>query len=147
MMEVRVINENEIDEVAQLEQQCFPDPWSARSIQETYQQKNALILGGWKNDEMIGYVIFYYVLDVFDIERIAVAPSCRRTGAATEVFRGLLKVCEEKEITRIMLDVRESNVPAITFYRKCGFAEDGVRKSFYTNPTENAVLMSMDVGK
>lgn len=147
MIEVREICENEIESLAELEKLCFPDPWSAKGILETFKQNHSVILAGWQDEKLVGYVIFYYVLDEGEIARIAVDPSCRRTGAATGIFAELLKVCEEKNIIRLMLDVRESNEAAIAFYRKCGFTEDGIRKRFYTDPIENAVLMSMDIGK
>ncbi len=147
MIEVREIFENEIAQVAGLEKAVFSDPWSEKGIAETFAQNNSVILGAWQNDQMVGYVIFYYVLDEGEIARIAVSPSCRRTGAATLIFEKLLEVSAEKDITRVMLDVRESNEAAIAFYRKCGFAQDGIRKRFYTGPTEDAILMSMDISK
>ena len=55
--------------------------------------------------------------------------------------------CERDGITKIMLDVRESNSVAIRFYRRHGFAEDGIRKKYYENPTENAILMSLETGR
>ncbi|MGN1266598.1 MAG: ribosomal protein S18-alanine N-acetyltransferase [Dorea sp.] len=147
MIDVRKIREDEIEVLEQLEKRCFPDPWSFKSILETYQQNHAVILGGYRENKMVGYVIFYYVLDEGEIARIAVEPECRRTGAATGVFEALLKLCAEKEITKIMLDVRESNASAIAFYRKCGFTDDGIRKRFYSDPVEDALLMSMSTGR
>ncbi len=145
MLEIREIVEEDIKALAILEQSCFPDPWSANGILETYQQNNSVILGAWQKGLMIGYVIFYYVLDEGEIARIAVDPSCRRTGAASAIYEKLLEVCAQKQIVRVMLDVRESNAAAIAFYKKCGFTEDGIRKRFYTNPVENALLMSMNI--
>ena len=55
--------------------------------------------------------------------------------------------CEEKGIVNLMLDVRESNEAAIAFYKGCGFVEDGIRKDFYTDPKEDAILMSRQLGK
>ena len=63
------------------------------------------------------------------------------------MFAGLLDFCAEKEIERILLDVRISNEPAIAFYRKSGFADDGIRKNFYDNPKEHALLMSASVAR
>ena len=75
MAEIKRISENDIETVAALEAQIFPDPWSVKSIQDTYGNKSALILGAYQEDTLIGYVIFYYVLDEGEIARIAVSKS------------------------------------------------------------------------
>lgn len=147
MAEIRKISENDIDAVALLESEIFPDPWSAKSIQETYENNNACILGAYVEGELVGYVIFYYVLDEGEIARIAVSSSYRRQGVAEQIYAGLLDFCAEKEIGRILLDVRLSNEAAIAFYRKSGFADDGIRKNFYDNPKEHALLMSTDIAR
>ena len=147
MTEVKRISENDIEAVAALESGIFPDPWSAKSIKETHEQGNAVILGAYQDEILTGYVIFYYVLDEGEIARIAVSKEYRRQGVADLIYAGLLEFCKEKGIERILLDVRVSNEPAIAFYRKSGFAEDGIRKNFYDNPKEHALLMSADVAR
>ena len=145
MTEIRKIGENDIEAIASLESEIFSDSWSEKSIKETYENQNACILGAYKEGVLAGYVIFYYVLDEGEIARIAVSPQYRRQGVADQIFAGLLDFCAEKSIERILLDVRTSNEPAIAFYRKSGFAEDGIRKNFYENPKEDALLMSVSV--
>ena len=113
----------------------------------THELGSALILGAYKDNALVGYVIFYYVLDEGEIARIAVSPSHRRQGVADQIFAGLLEFCAQKNIERILLDVRMSNETAIAFYRKSGFIEDGIRKNFYDNPKEHALLMSVDVAR
>ena len=144
---IRKISENDIEAVVALESEIFSDPWSARSIKETYEQKHALVLGAYQEDTLIGYVIFYYIIDEGEIARIAVSPSHRRQGVADQIFAGLLDFCSQNDIERILLDVRVSNEAAIAFYRKSGFAEDGIRKNFYDNPKEHALLMSTSVAR
>ena len=84
-------------------------------------------------------------IDEGEIARIATAPSMRRQGAAGQMFQELVAFCEEQQITRIMLEVREGNKAARRFYEKCGFTEDGIRKNYYENPQENAILMSKNL--
>lgn len=144
---IRTAHESELGYIAALEENSFPDPWSVKSLTETFAQNHALILTGWQNGELAGYVIFYHVLDEGEIARIAVDPSLRRLGTATQLMDGLEKYCAQNNILKIMLDVRESNLPAISFYKKCNFLEDGIRKRFYENPEESAVLMSKELGK
>ena len=147
MAKIRRISESDIEAVASLESEIFPDPWSTKSIRETHELGSALILGAYKDNALVGYVIFYYVLDEGEIARIAVSPSHRRQGVADQIFAGLLEFCAQKNIERILLDVRMSNETAIAFYRKSGFIEDGIRKNFYDNPKEHALLMSVDVAR
>ena len=144
----------DISKIADLEKEIFSDAWSEKSLLETWNQKNAEIfiakntqkgMQEEKKDtyQIAGYVIFYYVLDEGEIARIAVSPAFRRCGTATQIFRKLQEFCGEKEIKKIMLEVRESNEAARAFYKKCGFEEDGIRKNYYEDPKENAVLMSV----
>lgn len=134
--------EKEAAELADLEKRVFPDAWTSKGIMETLCQDNAMALGIWKDGIFAGYVILYYVLDEGEIARIATDPSCRRQGAAGRLFERLEEICREKGIGRLLLEVRRSNQAAAAFYRKWGFAEDGIRKDYYASPREDAVLMS-----
>ena len=142
MLRVDEIQEEELILIADMEQQVFTDAWSENSLRETWLQPQTMMLGVWADE-----VIADYVLDEGDIARIAVSQQFRRQGAGSVLFRALVEKCLEKGIARILLDVRQSNQSAIAFYRSHGFTEDGVRKNFYDHPTENALLMSLDIGK
>lgn len=133
---------NEIADVAALERHIFSDAWTENGIRETLYQENGIVLSIWKGEFLAGYVILYYVLDEGEIARIAIDSACRRQGVAGRLLERLSKICEVKGIRRLMLEVRTSNEAAISFYKKSGFTEDGVRKGYYTNPCEDAILMS-----
>ena len=133
MIEISEADFPEIPEIAALEREIFPDAWSLKSLEETWKQKNAAIFVAKTKEGMAGYLIFYYVLEEGEIARIATAHSVRRQGAASQMFRKLLDFCREQKITRIMLD------------GKCGFTKDGIRRNYYENPKENAVLMSVNL--
>lgn len=151
MLDIRRAQQEDLLGLAVLEKEIFSDAWSEKSLLETWNQKNAeiFIANNAQKEEVkdrcriAGYVIFYYVLDEGEIARIAVSPDMRRCSAATQIFQFLKEFCKKKEIKKIMLEVRESNEPARAFYKKCGFTEDGIRKNYYENPKENAVLMSI----
>ena len=130
MIEISEADFPELPEIAALEREIFPDAWSLKSLEETWKQKNAAIFVA-KTKE--------------GIARIATAHSVRRQGAASQMFRKLLDFCREQKITRIMLEVRENNEAARQFYGKCGFTKDGIRRNYYENPKENAVLMSVNL--
>lgn len=137
----------DVPRVHELEVAAFSDPWSEKGLRESLEQKNTILLTAIADDRIIGYLIVYYVLDECEIARIAVEEKHRRQGAAALLIKELEQRCRKKGIRRMLLDVRESNKGAIAFYRGQGFAEDGLRKNFYTDPTEAAILMSRDCGK
>lgn len=141
MLHTDQIREKDLEELAALEQEIFPDPWSKKGLEETLGQPGAVIFGVWEEEILAGYVIFYYVPDEGEIARIGVARPFRRRGAAGMLFERLLMFCAERGVEKLFLEVRESNAPARAFYRKCGFKENGIRKKFYTNPSEDAILM------
>lgn len=143
MWEVKELEETDLPRIAGLERTIFSEAWSLPALQESLRQKNRTWFGGiWLEGLLIGYVIFYYVLDEGEIARIAVDPAYRRKGGAARLLLAVEDFCEEKGIERLMLEVRKGNAPAISFYEKYGFSEDGIRKNYYKNPLEDAVLMS-----
>ena len=147
MLHTDWITEKDIAYIEKLEQETFSDAWSYQSLLETWMQPQVMMLGVWADDVFAGYVILYYVLDEGEIARIAVSESMRRQWVGTVLFRDLVKICCDKGITKILLDVRESNETAIAFYQSHGFVQDGKRKNFYTTPSEDAILMSLVVGR
>lgn len=148
MLEVRRIGKEDLPAVAGLEEKIFSDAWSLRSLEESWSQDGrAVLFGAWSDGHLVGYVIFYYVLDEGEIARIAVDASSRRQGVAGHLLLKLEEFCEEMGISRLMLEVRESNAAAIACYQAYGFAEDGIRRGYYTEPDEDAVLMSRGLGR
>jgi len=142
MLNVRNVREDDIKKIAKLEQLTFLDAWTEKSIQETFLQPQAFIVIAETEEVLAGYCVIYYVLDEGEIARIAVNPTLRRQGVGRKILDYVKSVCEEKRITTLLLDVRESNESARSFYKTYGFVEDGVRKNFYDMPKEHAVLMS-----
>lgn len=141
------MNEDDAARIAELEQSAFPDPWSLKSIQETLMQEHYLKLGAWREGNLEGYLLFSYVMDEGEIIRVAVAPEMRRIGVATALLLELERLCVEKQIAKVMLDVRAHNEAARAFYLANGFEQDGIRKNFYVDPSEDAILMSRRSGK
>ena len=145
MLTVRNMQLSDALEIAELERKVFSDAWTEKGILDTFHQKQAFVVVGEMDGKVVGYCIMYYVLDEGEIARIAVDDTCKRQGVGRAILKRVEDICREKEITRILLDVREGNDTARAFYRNYGFAEDGIRKNFYEMPKEHAVLMSKDV--
>lgn len=142
MVVVRTMAEQDVAQVACLEVESFSDPWSEQGILDSLHQTFSLCLVAEVDDQIAGYLLFYQNLDEGEILRIAVKHQKQRLGIGSLIIEKMNAFCEEKRIKRVMLDVRESNCRAREFYKKQGFVQDGMRKHFYTNPDENAILMS-----
>ena len=127
------------------EKEIFSDPWSENAIRESMEQSQTLLLSALEDGVLVGYLIVYYVLEDGEIARIAVESDFRRNGVASRLLKELAFICADNGVNKLLLDVRESNESAKAFYKKKGFVLDGVRKNYYTNPTENAILMSLEL--
>ena len=143
---VRELKVEDSAAVAEMEQQIFSDSWSEKSVMETVQQKQSVCFAAEKAGHLLGYLLAYHAADEAEIARIAVQKEARRQGAAGKLMQALEHYCEEHKMEKLLLDVRESNEAARSFYTKNGFVEDGIRQGFYTNPSEDAVLMSRQLG-
>ena len=143
---VRELKVEDSAAVAEMEQQIFSDSWSEKSVLETVQQKQSVCFAAEKAGHLLGYLLGYHAADEAEIARIAVQKEARRQGAAGKLMQALEHYCEEHKMEKLLLDVRESNEAARSFYTKNGFVEDGIRQGFYVNPSEDAVLMSRQLG-
>ena len=142
-MDISIIpmEKRHIDAIAELETECFSDPWSVNSISSELDNPLSLWLVAESFGEVVGYIGSQTVLDEADMMNLAVAPMYRRQGVAesliTELCEKLLEAC----VTTLSLEVRESNAPAIALYEKLGFTLAGVRPNYYFNPRENALIL------
>lgn len=132
--------------VAALEERCFPhDPWSEHTFRQALDSPDtAILLAEGEDGALLGYAVLYTVLDEGNLDNIAVAPECRRQGVADALLSALAGYARE-HLERLMLEVRASNAPALALYRKHGFAEVGLRKNYYQNPREDAILMTWEI--
>ena len=131
--------------VAEMEHQSFSDAWSEKAVLETLRQPTALCLVAEKAGRRVGYLLAYQAADEIEIARVAVVEEVKRQGVGTALMKKLQEEGTQRKAGKILLDVREKNYTAQAFYEKTGFKKDGVRKSFYTEPEEDAVLMSMKI--
>lgn len=140
--QVRLMTIEDSAAVAEMEHQIFSDCWSEKALLGTLENAGSICLLAERAGRRVGYLIAYDAVDNVEIARIAVAEEMRKQGIAGCLMRELKKQCAQQGKEKILLDVRESNAEAIRLYRKEGFSEDGIRKGFYENPGEDALLMS-----
>ncbi len=139
----RRATKEDVKHIAALEGRVFSDAWTVQGITETYDQPQTFLTVAEENGVIVGYCIVYYVLEEGEIARIAVDEKIRRQGVGRGLLDYTMICCRQMKLQRVLLDVRESNAAARAFYVSYGFAEDGMRKNFYDNPKEHAILMSM----
>lgn len=127
--------------VAQIEQACFADPWTEEGLREELDNTCARFLTAVTEDGTVaGYIGCHTVLDEGYIANVAVSPTHRRRGIGRQLVQALLERSED--LAFVTLEVRVSNQAAIALYTDCGFQSVGVRKKFYSHPTEDALLMT-----
>ena len=140
MMIVRM-NESHVKAVAELEKICFSDPWSENSVASELKNKLALWLVAEEEGKVAGYIGSQTCTDESDVMNVAVHPDFRRRGIAETLVNALVEELRAIESRCLTLEVRASNVPAISLYEKLGFSEIGRRKNYYRNPREDALIM------
>ena len=112
-------------------------------IRELEEQKERIYFLVEEDGQAVAYAGAWMVYDEGQITNIAVRPENRREGYGAIVTRKLIKELFNRGMTEIFLEVRISNIAALALYRRLGFTVKGVRKSYYTNPTEDAYIMSL----
>ena len=128
-------------QVAELEKLCFSDPWSEKSVASELDNPLSLWLVALDGDRVAGYVGSQTVMDESDMMNVAVHPDYRKLGVATGLIVGLVEELHKKGSRCLTLEVRASNAPAISLYEKLGFLQAGLRKNYYHNPKEDALIL------
>ena len=133
--------ETDCEQTELLMQECFSLPWSVDALKEMFYTKGYCSFLAKEEGTVIGYVGMKVVLDEADITNVAVLPAYRKKGIAGRLLQQLLDEARKQGILSIYLEVRDSNVAAITLYKNAGFKEVGKRKNYYEHPQEDARLM------
>ena len=131
----------EVSQVANLEKICFNDPWSERSVASELDNALSLWLVAMEGDALAGYVGSQTVMGETDMMNIAVAPEFRRQGIAEKLVEALVDALKARESHCLTLEVRSSNEPAKALYEKLDFQQVGLRKNYYRNPKEDALIL------
>lgn len=131
-----------LDDVYIIETECFSHPWSRQSLENELNNETSLFLVAKEENKVIGYIGMSIVIDEGYIFNVAVREKYRNKGVATALINELVTCGKKNSFSFITLEVRESNLPAISLYSKFGFVKAGERKDYYSNPKENAILMT-----
>ena len=138
---IRRMTEEDAAVVAVLENENFSRPWSYNAFLKTLSDENYIVIIAKEADALLGYCVLLCTGEEADITNVCTAPAARGKGVATEMLTALMEAGTSRGVTTFFLEVRESNTPARNLYTKLGFEEIGLRKNYYEEPKEHAVLM------
>lgn len=131
-----------LEAIAALEKLCFSTPWTYENLEEELHNDTAYFFVALDDNKLIGYIGVSVVADSCYVNNIAVYPEYRRQGVGTALIKMASLTADVMGTDFISLEVRESNYPAIALYRSLGFEEMGMRRDFYRQPRENALIMT-----
>ena len=137
-LNIRAMTKRDVDAVAQLERENFSNPWTHAMISEELEQDCSHYFVAECEGNVIGYAGMQIILDEGYVTNIAVSRTFRRRGVASALITRMLS----EPLSFLSLEVRVSNAPAIALYRKFGFTECGLRRGYYTNPAEDALILT-----
>ena len=139
---IRQAEEKDIAAIEGLEQVCFADPWSYESLKhDILNNKLAFYIVAEVDEVVCGYVGIWNIVDEGHITNVAVSPNYRRKHIASNMLDVLIASCEEAGVERFTLEVRAGNEPAKALYEGKGFREVGLRKGYYQDNGEDAIIM------
>lgn len=122
-------------------------PWTLQQYTDTLADRQLKFFVAEAQGMLIGYLGGNVLFDEAEIYSLAVDPSFQKNKVATRLVLAFKTYCKMQGVKDIFLEVRQSNIPARTFYKKLAFEEIGSRTNYYTHPTEDAVLMKCTIGK
>ena len=140
-MIITEMNATHVSQVAALEKLCFADPWSEMSIASELQNLWSYWLVAVSDDRVVGYIGSQSSIDEAEVMNVAVHPEHRRQGIAEDLICTLVEELKKRGIHALLLEVRATNAPAIALYEKLGFQQVGLRKNYYRNPKEDALIL------
>ena len=133
-------------DIVNIENDCFDKPWSEKLLKSQLESKNTVTFLCFADGEAAGFITLTKALDELQIDILAVLPKFRRMGIADRLFEVVYEFSENNGIEFLTLEVRSSNIPAISLYEKHGFRQVGLRKKYYDG-IEDAVLMTLERGE
>jgi ribosomal-protein-alanine N-acetyltransferase len=137
----------DLDEVMAIERSAFPYPWSSRFFLQELQVACARSILAEIDGKIVGYILFWLLPGEIDIHNLAVHTGYRRHGIARLLLQRVIAEGRGRSLTRVTLEVRQSNIPAQRLYESLGFVTIGIRRGYYSDDGEDALAMALDLGR
>jgi ribosomal-protein-alanine N-acetyltransferase len=144
-LELRRLELTDLDAIERIERASYPTPWSRSMFASELAKPSSLSFGAVdETGRLVGYLVLSRYVDAWHVMNVAVAPERRRQGIASALLKRLLEQTRNDAQRGYTLEVRVSNVGAITLYERFGFKPKGVRRGYYTDNREDALIMWRD---
>ena len=134
------LNSKDACAVAELEKACFTLPWTKENYLQALEQSAFILYGIKREGQLVSYVSFYHLYDEIEIINIATESNFRRLGYANKLLSFVMFDAVKNGFKRVLLEVRESNMAAISLYKKLGFTKIGRRHKYYFDTNEDALV-------
>ena len=141
-MKIEKMTKEHLESVYIIETECFSHPWSKQSLENELNNDTSLFWVATENNDVIGYIGMSVVIDEGYIFNVAVSETHRKKGVGSALINELVTYGKKNNLCFITLEVRESNINAQSLYSKFGFIKVGERKNYYSEPKENAILLT-----
>ncbi|HYX84466.1 MAG TPA: ribosomal protein S18-alanine N-acetyltransferase [Gaiellales bacterium] len=143
-VELRRLRTSDLDAVEELERESYPTPWSRSMFAGELAKPSGICLGAFQGEDMLGYLIVARYVDAWHVMNVAVDPAHRGRGIARALLERLFELTGDDADHGYTLEVRVSNTIAIHLYEALGFVITGVRRGYYTDNREDALIMWKD---
>jgi ribosomal-protein-alanine N-acetyltransferase len=145
-IDLRRLEMRDLDRIEEIERESYPTPWSRSMFAGELAKPSSICLGAFdtESEALVGYLIISRYVDAWHVMNIAVAPSARRRGIAQHLLERLFELTANDSRRGYTLEVRVSNANAIRLYERLGFQARGLRRGYYTDNREDALIMWKD---
>ncbi|HEX2427150.1 MAG TPA: ribosomal protein S18-alanine N-acetyltransferase [Gaiellaceae bacterium] len=141
-VELRRLEHGDLDVVEAIERESYPTPWSRSMFDAELRKPSSLAIGAFTDgDELVGYAFVSRYVDAWHVMNVAVANAYRRRGIASALLERMFEVTGTDPRRGYTLEVRVSNLGAIRLYEQLGFEPRGMRRGYYTDNREDALIM------
>ncbi|MER3473640.1 MAG: ribosomal-protein-alanine N-acetyltransferase [Armatimonadota bacterium] len=141
---IEPMREEDIPQIMRIERMCFPTPWHENAFYAELHHEPACYLVAKVDGQVVGYGGMWVIMDEAHITTLAVKPGYRRQHIGERLLLALLEVALVRRARRVALEVRMSNIPAQNLYAKYGFRAVAIRKGYYADTREDALIMWTD---
>jgi ribosomal-protein-alanine N-acetyltransferase len=143
-LEIRTLALGDLDAIEAIEKRAYRTPWSRSMFASELAKPTSICLGAFEGERLMGYTINSRYVDAWHVMNVAVDPEYQRRGIASQLLERLFELTAGDERRGYTLEVRASNQDAIRLYEKLGFEPRGIRRGYYTDNREDALIMWRD---
>jgi [ribosomal protein S18]-alanine N-acetyltransferase len=143
-IDIRPLGLTDLSSIESIEKRAYRTPWSRSMFASELAKASSICLGAYEGGTLVGYVVNSRYVDAWHVMNVAVDPDVQRHGIATRLLERLFELTRDDQRRGYTLEVRVSNADAIALYESLGFVRQGIRRAYYTDNREDALIMWRD---